>query len=426
MIPPRRRLRRRLLLAFAAFAVFTAALFTLFALAFVYEVEDRFFFAQLEDEAARQLRHHAEHGRWTRPRDGHVRLHVGAEMDGLPAGLQERLLAEPWRREFFGEEGRHYHLHRLTDPGGGDAWLVAEVSGHLVVRPLRGRLIAILAAAGVLVLAIAILAGSWIARRIAAPLARLADEVSALQPDHLPRRLAGRHADDEVGVLAAGLETLLQRVRDFVEREQNFTRDASHELRTPLAVIRSAGERLAGASLEPDARAHLDHIRQSAAQLEQTVGTLLALAREQRPAAPAGRATAVLPIVERVIVEQSALLEGKAMRVDVRLGADARLPIPEPVLHIVLANLIGNAFAHTGVGEVVIDQRGGQVRIANRDRTDGERGGSAGFGLGLGIVQRLCERHGIRLRIDIGEHGAVAGIVDASADGEGEEGVGRV
>jgi signal transduction histidine kinase len=86
-----------------------------------------------------------------------------------------------------------------------------------------------------------------------------------------------RFPDDEVGMLARGLEALLQRIREFIVREQEFTRDASHELRTPLAVIRSAGECLMPPSrhCRERGRQHVDHIRGSAAQLEQTVATLL-------------------------------------------------------------------------------------------------------------------------------------------------------
>ena len=79
---------------------------------------------------------------------------------------------------------------------------------------------------------------------------------------------------------------LIGRVQALIAREQEFTRDASHELRTPLTVILSAVERLmVEERLSVAGRQHLGHVRQSALQLEQTVATLLSLAREDQPTA---------------------------------------------------------------------------------------------------------------------------------------------
>ena len=78
------------------------------------------------------------------------------------------------------------------------------------------------------------------------------------------------------------------------------------------------------------------------------------------------------------------------------------------VLNVLLSNLVGNAFAHTREGRVVIGMDDDTLRISNpgsgvRDEdyaafAKGEA--SQGTGLGLSIVRRLCERHGIDLRID--------------------------
>ncbi|MCR6702092.1 MAG: HAMP domain-containing histidine kinase [Dokdonella sp.] len=405
---PRRRLQRRLLTAFAVLTLGVAGLFAFYAIVFVYMVEDRFFVTQLEDEAAHLVRAQAASGHWPAPRGAHLALHTDSA--AFPADLREPFTAEPWRREFPGRDGRHYHLLQLTGADGRPAWLVAEVGDRLVVRPMRQRIFALLAWSGAIVLALALLLGVWIARRTSRPLAELADVVAALQPGELPDRLPAARGDDEIGTLTRGLEALIGRVRTFVAREQEFTRDASHELRTPLAVIRSAGERLAAeARLDDAQRRHLDHIRLSAAQLEQTVTTLLALAREQ-PLEAAGP-TRLLPLIERVIVEQAPLIGERPIEVDLHVPSTATASHPPAVLQIVLSNLIGNAFAHTEHGRVRIDVADGSLRIANRGHAIDDalraalhvpftrREGSAGFGLGLAIVQRLCDRHAIGLTI---------------------------
>lgn len=403
---PRKRLRNRLMLAFAGFTLVVATLFGLYVAVFAYAVEDMFFNGLLEREADEQLQHHAQTGAWKAPRESWMQVIESATQ--LPDGIASTLAREPRRREFPGSDGRHYHLQRLQpDAAAEPAWLLAEVSQLLVVRPQRAGLFQLLAWSGVAVITLALLLGAWLAGRTTAPLSRLAQLVDNTGPDHLPAVHAQRFADDEVGVLARGLEALITRIRAFVIREREFTRDASHELRTPLAVIRGTTERLArDPSLSPAAQQGLSHIRQSTLQLEQTVSMLLALAREQ--ALPAtGEPNRLLPVIERVIVEQSPLLDDKQIELDVDVPFADNSTLPLAVLQVLLANLIGNAFAHTTAGTIRIAVEGEQLRVINPGDGISDQAldafskgaNSSGFGLGLAIVQRLCEQHGIALDI---------------------------
>ncbi|MDZ3822832.1 MAG: HAMP domain-containing sensor histidine kinase [Pseudoxanthomonas sp.] len=414
---PRRRLRRRILLAFTGFTVLLALAFGFFAAVLVYAVEDAMLAGLIEDEARWLQAEHARRGAWPAPRVPFIARHD--DPSGFPADLAGAWQAEPWRTEFRGGEGRHYHLMALQADGRPAGWLVAEVSGQLAVRPMRGKLLRLLGGVGGSAVVLALALGWLLARRTSAPLVRLADQVAALSPDALPERLGGHWPDDEVGVLARGLDGLLGRLQRFVERERAFTRDASHELRTPLAVIRSAAERLsAQPGLDDAARRRLDDLRRSAAQLEGTVASLLALARElpvdPEPAAP----VALLPMLERAVVDQAPLAGDRPVTVRIEVGADARAFLPGDVLAILLGNLVGNALAHTPAGEVRIDLDDGHLRIDNPgwplDEAVGAPGqagvrrpGSPGQGFGLAIVARLCRRHGIGLAIETLESGVV-------------------
>lgn len=411
MMPPAQRLQSRLMLAFAGFALFTAALFGLYAIAFMYAVEDAFFDAMLEQEVAAQLRQHAASGQWAEPRDTAIRIYP--DPASFPDDLRALYDAEPQRREFPGRNQRHYHLKRMIPSASASpVWLVAEVSGQLVVRPMRTPVFMLLACSGLLIVAMALLTGYWLARRTAGPLSRLVTLVNDMSPARLPREFAHAFQDHEVGILARGLEALAIRIDAFVAREQEFTRDASHELRTPLAVIRSAAERLmTEPALSNAGKQHVGHMRQSALQLEQTVTTLLSLAREVH-ADETVVPIPILPILERVVVDQSPLLDGKEVVVEVTVPSTACLALPAAVLHILLSNLIGNAFSHTGIGDVLVDVDHGRLRIANSgDGIDpalrwrlqqpfSKREGSSGFGLGLAIVRRLCDRYAIDLCIE--------------------------
>lgn len=432
MAEPHRGLQRQLMLSFTLFALGVSAVLGLFSIAFVYTVEDRFMAATLSRAAAQMELQHQASGRWPAPPQAFMQRHDSAA--SLPADLRQAWQAAPLRRELAGAQGRHYHLHWLGRPGGAppdpplpDArhpLLLAEVSALLVVRPLRQELLLWWAAAsGGLALA-ALGLGAWRARRISAPLVRLAEAIARSRPgerlaEPAARSLAAR--EDEVGLLARHLDALTLRTQSFIEREQAFTRDASHELRTPLAVLGLGSERLlARQDLPAEATAGLRTMRQVLWEMEQTVNTLLALARETQAPAPqphgqarseAGSTLAVLPVLERVVLEQMPRLQGKDVQLQIDLSPALQLDLPQGVLHILLSNLVGNAFAHCEPGPVHVAADTEALRLHNRSQPlpaglserlgqAFQKGqGSAGFGLGLAIVHRLAEHHGLALSL---------------------------
>jgi len=91
------RLQRRLMTALAAFTLGVSLLFGLFAMAFVYTVEDRFLERLLQQEAAAQRAQLAQHGRFGPTGSDFIELHTTA--DTLPAELRTLLAEEPRRRE---------------------------------------------------------------------------------------------------------------------------------------------------------------------------------------------------------------------------------------------------------------------------------------------------------------------------------------
>jgi signal transduction histidine kinase len=398
--------------AFAGFTLLVASLFGLFALAFSYAVEDSFFEAGLREEAQRQLEHFGRHGRWRAVSDASMRLY--SDRDGMPDDLRVILKLEPGRKEIAGRDGRYYHVLAIGAADAPTAWLVDEVGGELVVRQLRGEIFMLLAGTFAVLVIVGLGLGHAIARRTSGPLSRLAAMVEARTPDQPAPPFASLSGDDEVGILARGLHALDARISAFVEGERAFARDASHELRTPLAVIRSAAERVqAEPGLSAEAGRQLAHIEQSALQLEQTVTLLLSLARDQQQA-PEGdpQDCQLLPIIERVVVEQSPLLQAKPVEVHVDVDAAARMRIPPAVAQVILGNLIGNAFAHTQRGQVRISTSADGLQIINEGELaagpegfDGsapfQRGeGSSGFGLGLSIVRRVAARYDIDMCVE--------------------------
>lgn len=427
-----RRLRTRIVLAFGGFAVGVAAILGLSTAAFLYGAEDRFFNEQLSEEARHVERARLRDGRWGVPRQGYMRVH--GTPGTMPADLRGPLTAEPWRTEFRGAQGRHYHVRALGTPrptgARPSAWLVAEVSDRLVVRPMRGDLLARWLVAQLAILLLATGIALWIARRISRPLSSLADAVRHLDPAGPSRPIAIDGADDEVAVVARSLEEMRTRVQAFVCREQAFTQDASHELRTPLSVIRTAtSHALADPRIAPGSRRLLVLALHSAEHMERTVAGLLALAREPALDAPAASCR-IVPVLEAVVLEQSAALDGHEVSVSIEVPRTATIAAPEAVLRILLSNVIANAFAHAAPGTVRVWVSEGRLTVSNplvpgstpAVETLATRGvkreESPGFGLGLAIVRRLCERSGLPLQWQVsagGEFEVALGAVSSPA-----------
>lgn len=406
MSASRPQLRRKLVTAFVLVALLAALCFSLFCLLFVYTVEDRFFDRMLEREVAHQQRGMQVAGRWAAPLNDTVSLYTAVA--AFPPDLA-RQPAVARGGEFYGEQGRHYHVRRLSQAGR-EAWLVAEVGGELVVRPQLPFMLAVLGGGALLIMAVTAGAGWWLARRMTAPLQRLSQLAQAAQPDQLPQGFAQAFPADETGALAAALEQSWARTAAFIEREQHFTRDASHELRTPLAVLDGAGYLLAQQTLPAPAMEQVQRIRAACAQMGQSVRTLLALAREgvgDWEAQP----VPLLPLVEQAVIRHAHLLDSAAFAVQVSVPSGARGHCHGPSLEILLDNLVANAACHAGGGILHIyieagwlvvrdDGPGLDAQVAARlGQAGARREGSPGHGLGLSIAHRLGARAGIGLQI---------------------------
>lgn len=259
--------------------------------------------------------------------------------------------------------------------------------------------------------ALALLLGIWASGRVMSPVAELARRLHEFGGDAQPEPLAPKFADDEVGQLAAALDDYAERLTNMVRRDREFNADVSHELRTPLAVIRGATELLLGQpDLQDKARQRLKRIERAAQQCADLTSALLMLSRNERGSG----VTDVRKVAEQVAEANRTTLGNKPVELHVEGEAEALVDAPESVLAVAIGNLVTNACKYTGEGEVrvriapqavVIDDTGPGISAEEAERLfeRGYRGGSAGTskgaGIGLAIVQRLCELYGWRVTL---------------------------
>lgn len=270
--------------------------------------------------------------------------------------------------------------------------------------------------------------GVVVMRRAIAPVAQLAKVVAGIDLEHLSaedhKRIdSSRFGDDEVGVLAGAIEKTLERISAFVARERYFTDSASHELRTPITVITGALELLEQSDLSAADVKVVDRVRRATLDMKTTIEMFLCLARET-DGGLYDKQFLVMPLVRQAIDQQGYLLNGKCVEVeidfvDVEIDdlAKPRVCGHPQAFSIAVNNVVRNAFEHTreGQGPITIHVKEHELFVTNQVSSDAdgrhtptEALSSHGYGLGLGIVKRLCERNGWSFSLQADEARVVA------------------
>lgn len=411
----RHSLRGRIVLIIVCSVAATSLMFGLTVFVIAYAMEDRLFEETLGEEIATQKSTWQQTGALARPANGNVNIYLSDH--ALPPEISSELDENPQQTEFFGRDGRHYHVGRfdLNDGRLGalplPAIAVFEVSDDLLVRPYRESIMVLLGVMSLIVAVIMATASWWLVNRAMRPLGDLAARVVTSETV-IPVLEARDFPPNEIGTLAEALEQSFGRVAASINRERAFTRDASHELRTPLAVIRGAAEVMRlNRDLSPQLSEPLRRIETATTDMTLALDQLLSLARESNGIR---KERALLrPLVEKAISWARIRYPDSRIAAEMRIDGDPEVMVHPVSLQLVLNNLIGNCFQHVGEGRLMIGFESGCLLISDDGPGLGpgsttiapfQKGiSSSGSGLGLDICQRLCEAMGIDLDVSSGK-----------------------
>ena len=252
-------------------------------------------------------------------------------------------------------------------------------------------------------------------RRGLTPLDLLAGELAARNAQSL--QPVSEQVPAETLPLVQSLNSLLARVAESLAREQRFTADAAHELRSPLAALKVQAEVLAMSSDEAEQQHHLGNIHESIDRANRLTEQLLTLARlDPMQALPDAQPIDWQRSAHQAL--QSVNLQAREKRVQLKLECACGFgqvfpPLGnEVLLQLMLRNLLDNAIRYSppnshvtltlaANGLSVCDEGPGIAaehlpRIRERFyRLPGQS--QQGSGLGLSIVERIADLHGLRL-----------------------------
>lgn len=310
----------------------------------------------------------------------------------------------------YSQHGRHFWGHSI--PHSESEFLVIDMNlqRNWSIEPLMTTESFIVLGSIVLITASFLI--FLLSRYLLSPLHKLASTIGQADVNQIPVGFSAQYQNDECGTLARIFESKIERIKKFINREQQFTRDASHELRTSVTVIKNVSEELLNSTkLDTCSKKQVKRISNANFEAENTIKTLLLLAREDYE--PQQRHIVnVAEVIENTVIQNAYLLDGKIVEVDVDVTPNAKIAIQPGAFAILVSNLISNAFQYTQQGEVSIVFRNNVLVVSdtgpgippelinqiNKPFIKGHN--SKGFGIGLSIVKRLCETYFMRMRIN--------------------------
>lgn len=356
------------------------------------------------------------------PASGRSLVHVDGSWFAAAAGVGPTILPRSLRSLVVEERRAGRQRYRGAGEtvvavgiplGNGNAYFEVFPLGELsrTLTTLRYSLLA----AGAFAFTGSLALGYWASGRVLRPVVDIGRTAAAIAAGRLDERL-DTTGDAELFALANGFNSMVDTLRDRIDRDARFAADVSHELRSPLTTLRSAAEIMQTRRGELPARSAraLDLLTEEIQRFEALVADLLEISRYD-----AGVATLdlepvdVVALVERVLADEGA---GDArVVVDVADEEERIQLVDRRRIEQAVCNLVRNAASHAGgvvaAGvavamdsvSVYVEDRGPGVGAQDREAifqrffrgtSAGRRSSSRGVGLGLALVHEQARLHG--------------------------------
>lgn len=295
-----------------------------------------------------------------------------------------------WRREAGGSLAVRLRLdgvdHWITLPG---VLPSREFTGAWVVASLTSALLALLGAL-------------LIHRYLNRPLRRVMASAHTLAGGASPQPLP-EDGPTEIAGLSRSFNQMVRSLAQADDERTLMLAGVSHDLRTPLTKLRLGIEILRDKADEET----MARMTRGVEEMDAIIGQFLDFARSTDGEAPS-------PVdIDALAAEVAAASAAQGMPVALRAGGPPAVLLRPRAMRRVLANLVENAWRHgrppvamaTGVQDgfvwIEVSDAGpgippGQAEALKQPfrRAEGTRGGPAGAGLGLAIVDRLVRAHG--------------------------------
>lgn len=236
--------------------------------------------------------------------------------------------------------------------------------------------------------------GLYFVRLLSTPFSEIKNKINQLSPEKpvsTPSTLyrETRHIE----------QTLLEnkaKIAAYFTREQEFSRFASHELRTPIMVIQGSVEllkKIPNTTTEAQqliAKKAIARIDYAGHQMKTLTEAFLLLGKEEIESQHYSQID-LAPRLEHILTEMAQHFAKQEISYTLTLNDCSSIKAPLSFIDIVISNLIKNAFNYSA-GNIEITMKNNELLILNPLSVHST--GASGYGCGLIIIERICERMG--------------------------------
>lgn len=257
-------------------------------------------------------------------------------------------------------------------------------------------------------------------KRAFSPILRLVErletaKISKSGIDHLQFDDIKQMGNVDVNTLIDTFEDFSERISQMIRRERNFSRYASHELRTPLTVLRGSMSLLKRQNLTPKGVQLVDRMSPMIEDMQALIEALLMLSRDE-VIEVSEDPVLINDLLKGIVEDTIRLFDPRKIVLNWQPKTLTQAFIPEQLFSIVVGNLVRNACLYSSdPAEITVQIDGPEIRVTDNGkgmkqeelkrirepfyRAD-DHAEEKGFGLGLSIVDMICQQCGWQMRFE--------------------------
>jgi len=355
--------------------------------------------------------------------------------DGVYRIRDERQYAKAFQLtdgESFRDTGDFYGLYKDTPypwlnlqkkytlETAGDSEFTYAISLHApmpYVQQARYTMLRIVLEAGIVAMAISILAGFFFSRRLTRPLRKINEAARVIANGDFSERIE-INSKDEIGELAGTFNHMAEELENIEATRREFIANVSHELRTPITSIKGFVEGIIDGTIRQENQPrYLSIVKDETERLNRLVNNLLDIASLESGEYRLNIVRFdVVEMIRRCVIGLARLIEAKNLSIDAQFNreqmiAEGDMDSVERVIYNLLHNAIKFSYPDGEIRAAVKEDRDtlyvsisdDGIGIAENELTriwerfyksDKSRGqDKSGTGLGLSIIRSIIHEH---------------------------------
>lgn len=246
-----------------------------------------------------------------------------------------------------------------------------------------------------------------VTRRLIAPINQLSKQLNQSQ-GHVAFSVSA-DATQEFSELARSLNQYEAQIQQLIRQEQAFSRYASHELRTPLTIIQGASRLLQHPKDEAFSTRQRMRIDKAASDMQHTINALLSLVKHEKGINGDTLRQLTAKEIEQIMADLQPLADTKALSIKLTMETTPQISPSNAVFRMLLINLLSNAINASDGGVILVHVKEDCLQVIDQGRgVSASEKTPSGHGLGLEIVEALCQRYQWRFSLVDAEKGCIA------------------